>query len=118
MELDFKYDGRSNSSERNSNQDLLDNLDESTDFTFPVSGYKEQDSYKGGYGFAPVIESAGVAFIVYPEKTQNENTMYQSLLLCLPVFGLLITTAYIAGVIIWCLVSKILREFFMLSYKV
>ncbi|XP_022793852.1 uncharacterized protein LOC111332704 [Stylophora pistillata] len=103
VELDFKHDGRSNSSERNSNQDLLDNLDESTDFTFPVSGYKEQDSYKGGYGFAPVIESAGVAFIVYPEKTQNQNTMYQSLLLCLPVLGLPIITAYIAGVIIWCL---------------
>ena len=107
VKLDFKRNGRSNTSERHSYMDLLQNLDETTDFTFPVSGYKEQDSYKGGYGFAPIIESAGVAFIVYPDTTQNQNTMYQSVLLCLPVMSLPIVLAYIAGVLIWCLVSKI-----------
>ncbi|KAJ7378572.1 hypothetical protein OS493_022560 [Desmophyllum pertusum] len=103
--LDFKTNGRNKSSFRNTSRELLANLDEYTDFTFPVYGHKDQDTYKGGYGYIPVIESAGVAFIVYPEFSTTQMTMFRSLIRCLPVLLLPIVTAYIAGVIIWFLVS-------------
>jgi len=81
-------------------------LDELTDFTFPVYGHKDQDSYKGGFGYTPVIESAGMAFIVHPECSTTLTRMFQSLLNCLPVLILPTVTACIAGIIIWCLVSR------------
>jgi len=106
--LDFGTNGRNESSTKNSSRKLLEEMDELTDFAFPVYGHKDQDSYKGGFGYTPVIESAGVAFIVYPEVSTTQTTMFHMLLNCLPVFILPIVTAYIAGVIIWCLVSRCL----------
>ena len=108
--LDFKTNGKNEPSTKNSSRRLLEELDESTDFTFPVYGHKDQDSYKGGFGYTPVIESAGVAFIVYPEVSTT-SSMLRVLLSCLPVFILPIVTAYIAGIIIWCLVSRYLFVF-------
>ena len=107
--LDFGTNGRNESSKKNSSRKLLEEMDELTDFTFPVYGHKDQDSYKGGFGYTPVIESAGVAFIVHPEVSATQTTMFQTMLNCLPVLILPIVTAYIAGVIIWCLVSRCLN---------
>lgn len=104
--LDFGTNGRNEPSNKNSSRKLLEGMDELTDFTFPVYGHIDQDSYKGGFGYTPVIESAGVAFIVHPEVSKTQNTLFQSILNCLPVLILPIVTAYIAGVIIWCLVSR------------
>lgn len=103
--LDFKTNGRKQPSSHNSSRQLLEGVDLNTDFTFPVFGHKEQDSYKGGFGYTPVIESAGVAFIVYPEVSTTQVTLFRSMIRCLPVLVLPIVTAYIAGVIIWFLVS-------------
>ena len=104
--LDFGKNGKDESSAKNSSRKLLEEMDESTDFTFPVYGHKDQDTYKGGFGYTPVIESAGVAFIIHPEVSATQTTMFQTMLNCLPVLILPIVTAYIAGVIIWCLVSR------------
>jgi len=108
--LDFNMNGNNKPSAKNTSRDLLESLEESTDFTFPVYGHKNQDSYKGGYGYIPVIESAGVAFIVYPEVSTTQTSMFNSMLRCLPVLVLPILTAYIAGVIIWFLVSRFFAE--------
>ena len=97
--------GRNNSSMVNSSRELLERLDENTDFAFPVHGEKEQQSYKGGFGYVPIVESAGVAFIVHPRTSATRQSMLSSLFLCLPVLLLPIIMAQIAGVIIWILVS-------------
>ena len=105
--LDFTKNGEEKPSAKNTSRDLLENLDTATDFVFPVHGNTYQDSYKGGYGFVPIMESAGVAFIVYPEVSTTQTTMFESIMRCLPVLVLPIVTAYIAGVIIWILVSRL-----------
>lgn len=105
--VDFTNNGKEKPSAKNTSRDLLENLDTVTDFVFPVHGNKYQDSYKGGYGFVPIMESAGVAFIVYPEVSTTQSTMFESIMRCLPVLLLPIVTAYIAGVIIWILVSRL-----------
>lgn len=104
--LDFGTNGKNEPSAKNSSRKLLEEMDELTDFTFPVFGHNDQDSYKGGFGYTPVIESAGVAFIVYPDVSTSQTTMFQAMINCLPVFILPMVTAYIAGVLIWCLVSR------------
>ena len=45
--LDFKTNGNNRPSAANSSRVLLETLDEFTDFTFPVYGHNDQDSYKG-----------------------------------------------------------------------
>ena len=103
--LDFKTNGRNQPSSHNSSRQLVEGVDVNTDFTFPIFGHKDQDSYKGGFGYTPVIESAGVAFIVHPEVSTTQVTLFRSIIRCLPVLILPIVTAYIAGVIVWFLVS-------------
>ncbi|XP_068752749.1 uncharacterized protein [Montipora capricornis] len=100
--VDFKRDASNKESAKNSSHFLLNSLDTSSDFTFPIYGNSLQDSYKGGFGYVPVIESSGVAFIVYPDSTQ-QNTMFNSTIRILPVLLLPMVTAYAAAVIIWIL---------------
>ena len=52
-----------------------------------------------------MIESAGVAFIVRPQVSTTQTTIFTLFIRCLPVLLLPIVTAYIAGIIIWALVS-------------
>ncbi|XP_074627585.1 protein sidekick-like isoform X3 [Acropora palmata] len=99
--VDFKTDGLGKKSEKNSNRFLLESLDTSTDFTFPVHGNSLQDSYKGGYGYVPVIESSGVAFIVSPNASETQSTTFALLMRCLPVLLLPMVTASAAGIVIW-----------------
>ncbi|XP_068689584.1 protein sidekick-1-like isoform X2 [Montipora foliosa] len=101
--VNFKRDGSNEESAKNSSHFLLKSLDTSSDFTFPIYGSSLQDSYRGGFGYVPVIESSGVAFIVYPEVSTQQNTMFNSIIRCLPVLLLPMVTAYAAGVIIWIL---------------
>ena len=103
--VNFKRDGSNKESAKNSSHFLLKSLDTSSDFTFPISSL--QDSYKGGFGYVPVIESSGVAFIVYPEVSTQQNTMLNLMIRALSVLLLLMVTAYAAGVIIWILVSHV-----------
>ena len=105
--VDFKTDGLGKESGKNSSRFLLETLDTSTDFTFPVYGSSLQDSYKGGYGYVPVIESSGVAFITNPNVAETQSTLFASLIRCLPVWLLPVVTAFAAGIIIWILVSDV-----------
>ena len=103
--LDFTRNGNNRIAQQNRSEDFLQNIDGQTDFSFPVIGYKLQDSYKGGLGYAPFVESAGVAFIVYSDTSGVKEAMFDALLACWPVVVLPLVMAYIAGVTVWILVS-------------
>ena len=103
--LDFRRNGNNGIAQQNTTGDLLHNINDQTDFSFPVIGYKLQDSYKGGLGYAPFVESAGVAFVVYTDTSVFTNTMFAALLACWPVVVIPLVMAYIAGVMVWMLVS-------------
>ena len=102
--LDFRRNGNNGIAQRNRSEDLLHNIDGQTDFSFPVIGHKLQDSYKGGLGYSPFVESAGVAFIVYTDTSGVKEAMFDALLACWPVIVLPLVMAYIAGVTVWILV--------------
>lgn len=104
--LDFTCNGNNGTAQRNSSEDLLQNIDDQTDFSFPVIGYKLQDSYKGGLGYAPFVESAGVAFVVYTDTSGVKDAMFDALIACWPVIVIPLAMAYIAGVTVWILVSN------------
>ena len=109
--LDFTRNGNNGIAQQNSSQELLQNIDDQTDFSFPVIGYKLQDSYKGGLGYAPFVESAGIAFVVYTDTSGVKDAMFDALIACWPVVVIPFVMAYIAGVLVWLLV-RIMYFFF------
>ena len=107
-ELDFTRNGNNKTAQQTTVADLRQNIDLQTDFSFPVIGYKLQDTYKGGLGYAPFVESAGVAYLVYTDTTGLKDSMFSALLACWPVVAIPMIIAYIAGVFVWVLVSRFL----------
>ena len=104
--VDFKMSGRNQSAQQKTGRELLENIDHVTDFTFPVHGHKDQEKYRGGYGYTPLIESSGVAFVVVRDKSKIQSAMFNSVLRSLCIFVVPLATSYVAGFIIWMLVSK------------
>lgn len=115
--LDFTRNGNNGTAQQNSSEDLLQNINGQTDFSFPVIGYKLQDSYKGGLGYAPFVESAGVAFVVYTDTSGVKDAMFDALIACWPVVLIPLVMAYIAGVLVWLLVRIMYFFHFPLSGK-
>lgn len=77
-----------------------------------------QDSYKGGLGYAPFVESAGVAFVIYSDTSGVKDAMFDALLACWPVILIPLVMAYIAGVTVWILVSIVFFSWLFSNRKV
>lgn len=52
-----------------------------------------------------LIESAGVAFLTFQDSSDVKHAMFVTLMACWPVVVLSLVMAYIAGLIMWLLVS-------------
>ena len=102
--LDFRLNGNNQAAQQTTIEQFRKNIDSQTDFSFPVIGYKLQDSYKGGLGYSPFVESAGVVFIVYTDNSNVKDTMVSALFACWPIVLIPFIMAYIAGFCIWVLV--------------
>ena len=115
--LDFTRNGNNRTAQQSTVEDFRQNIDEQTDFSFPVIGNKLQDTYKGGLGYAPFVESAGVAFIVYTDTSNVKEAMFSALLACWPVVAIPLIMAYIAGFSVWVLVSLLgISSFLLISF--
>ncbi|XP_031573116.1 uncharacterized protein LOC116307107 isoform X2 [Actinia tenebrosa] len=102
-EVDFHYDGHGQKAEKTSLQQLIREIDGETDFSFPVYGYHDQTTFKGGLGYTPLIESPGVAFIVGKDSYNFKEQMFEGVLSCWPVIALPLVMTCIAGFIVWLL---------------
>ena len=105
--LDFARNGHNHTAQQSTVEDFTQNIDGQTDFSFPVIGNKLQDSYKGGLGYAPFVESAGVAFIVYTDTSNVKEAMFSALLASWPVVAIPLIMAFIAGFLVWVLVGHL-----------
>ncbi|CAH3152802.1 unnamed protein product, partial [Pocillopora meandrina] len=115
-ELDFSRSGNNGTSEQNRSEYLLENIDNQTDFSFPVNGYKLQNSYRGGLEYSPFVESAGVAFLTFQDSSDAKHAMFVTLEACWPVVVLSLVMAYIAGLIMWLLDTKSNNQHFPTSF--
>lgn len=81
-------------------------ISHSSDVTFPIYGYMDQDTYKAEYGFAPIVESPGVTFIVnFSDDNEKSSLVLDALFKCWPLFAFLLILIWLSGIIIWFLVS-------------
>ncbi len=107
-EVDYFHDGLGNAAERDSDISVKRSLDLKTDFSFPVYGYKGQNAYMRYYGFASIVEVVGtVFFTLKPDYSVSQgNALMASVMSIMPFLAIAVIFAYIAGVIMWALVSS------------
>ena len=111
-EVDYFRDGLGNSPERDSDISVKRNLTLETDFSFPVYGYNGQSTYMRYFGYAPIVEIVGtVFFTLKPEYSLIQgNVLMASVLSIVPFVAIAVIFAYIAGVLMWALVSSRLKD--------
>lgn len=96
-------------------------ISHSSDVTFPIYGYMDQDTYKAEYGFAPIVESPGVTFIVnFSDDNEKSSLVLDALFKCWPLFAFLLILIWLSGIIIWFLVSQFLgfRKRLVLFFRI
>ena len=81
-------------------------IDDRTELSFPIYGRMEQTDYSNEYGFAPLVQSAGVAFIIPGAPPGAAALMVVRAVFDLwPLIVTMFISAFFAGIIMWLLVS-------------
>ena len=108
-EVDYFHDGLGNNPEKDSDIDVKRNLTLETDYSFPVYGYNGQATYSKYYGFASIVDIVGtVFFTLKPDYSVTQGkVLLASVMSIVPFLAIAVIFAYIAGVIMWALVSSI-----------
>ena len=104
--IDMTTNGKGESSAKKSVLDVLKDIDDVPQISFPIYGNKFIERYMAEYAYINLVESPGVAFIAakrFPGKAADN--MISALTDCVPVLVMSTIMAYISGFIIWVLVS-------------
>ncbi|XP_028409028.1 uncharacterized protein LOC114531613 isoform X2 [Dendronephthya gigantea] len=104
-EVDYFHDGQGKAPARDSDISVKTNITLSTDFSFPVYGFKGQTTYMKYYGYASIIETVGsVFFTLKPDYSLTQGgVLFDAVLTIVPFLAISVIFAYIAGVILWAL---------------
>ena len=105
--IDMTINGKGETSAKKSVLDVLKDIDDVPQISFPIYGNKFIERYMGEYAYINLVESPGVAFIAarrFPGKAADN--MIGALTDCIPVLVMSAIVAYISGFIIWVLVSQ------------
>ncbi|KAJ7353828.1 hypothetical protein OS493_032102 [Desmophyllum pertusum] len=99
--------GKGKPSAKKSVLEVLGDIDNVPQISFPIYGNKYITRYLGAYAYINLVESPGVAFIA-AKRTPGTGAMNMigAVWGCVPMIMLSICMAYVSGVIIWILVSK------------
>jgi len=86
-------------------QEFKENIDDG-ELSFPVYGFMDQKVYSGSYGFAPLVQSPGVAMIVIgDEEGTAARMLIRSIILCWPIVFLDVMLLWVLSIVIWFVVS-------------
>ena len=99
--------GKENPSAKSSVLEVLGDIDDVPQISFPIYGNKYITRYMGDYAYINLVESPGVAFIA-AKKTPGTGAMNMigAVLACVPMIALSACMAFVSGFIMWLLVSK------------
>lgn len=98
--------GKGSAAFKSSNIDMLNDIDDVPEISFPVHGTKSKSTHGGSYRYIHLIDTPGIAFITVAEPPDSTAfAVMQSIFDCFPLFVIALCLAFVAGVIIWILVS-------------
>ena len=104
--IEMATNGKGQSSAKKSVIDVIKDIDDIPQISFPIYGNKYIERYMAEHAYINLVESPGVAFIVakrFPGKAADN--MIIALTDCVPVLAMSAIMAYISGFILWVLVS-------------
>ena len=107
--IKINSNGKGKSSAKKSVLEVLDDVDDVPQISFPIYGNRYVTRYMGSFAYINLVESPGVAFIAArrPPGSAAMNMM-TAVLGCVPMIVLFACMAYISGFVIWVLVSSCL----------
>ena len=106
-EIDFRNANKNQSAIKRTQSEVKEAIDDNTELSFPVYGRMDQTDYSNEYGFAPLVQSAGVAFIVPEDEPGAAAKMVVKAVFDLwPLIITVFISAFFAGIIMWLLVSS------------
>ncbi|XP_048584867.1 protein sidekick-1 [Nematostella vectensis] len=115
--VDFEISADGIPAEKSNEKELLGNISEAVDFSFPVYGSRDQLKYKSGFMYRALVESPGFVYIVNTDSGKSPAMMLiAALLTVVPYLVLTIALAYIAGFVLWAIDRRANPEFFPPSY--
>ena len=107
-DIDFSASGPDTSATKSTEKQVREAIGDMTELSFPVYGRMEQTDYSNEYGFAPLVQSAGVAFIVAGDEPGAAAKMVVKAVFDLwPLIVTVFISAFFAGIIMWFMVSLI-----------
>ena len=106
-QVDFHTAGDNESAIKTTQKQVREAIDDMTELSFPVYGRMDQTDYSNEYGFAPLVQSAGVAFIVTGVEPGAAAKMVVKAVFDLwPLIITVFISAFFAGIVMWLLVSE------------
>ena len=96
-----------NSYQKNSLQAVATNIDENVEVSFPVQGNRFMTTYGGVFPFISVVDAPGSAYFTVKNVPSTAEVVVTAALACLPMVLLMIMFSWIAGIVIWVLVSYV-----------
>jgi hypothetical protein len=89
--------------------EVLSDINDIPEISFPIHGNKYMTTFMGSYRYVHLIDSPGIAFITVAEPPDSTSlVVMQSIFDCLPLLLVAGCLAFMAGFIIWVLVSIVL----------
>ncbi|XP_031553133.1 uncharacterized protein LOC116290266 [Actinia tenebrosa] len=103
--LSFSDNGKGDPANKHSQYDVINDIDDVTDVSFPVRGYVGDTKFMKYYTYVSLLESPGTAFLTVrkDEATSRNDALYSTLSDCWPVIILAFSMALLAGILIWFL---------------
>ena len=95
----------SNNYQKNGLQSVLTAVGQNAEISFPVQGNKFMTTYAGVFPYISVVDAPGSAYFTVKNVPSTAEVVVQASLACLPMVALMTCFAWIAGIIMWTLVS-------------
>ncbi|KAL9960826.1 hypothetical protein ACROYT_G034331 [Oculina patagonica] len=116
--IDVATNGKEKPSVKKSVLEVLSDMDDVPQISFPIYGNRYIEKYMGEYAYINLVESPGVAFIAAKRPPgKAADNMISALYDCFPLFVLSACMAFISGFIIWILDTKSNPDEFPASFS-
>lgn len=103
--VDFINNGHNKTAFQYNELDVVNLIDNTNDLSFPIYGWKWQDTYEELYRFIPLVDSPGFAFLLLEPQTESPlRSIVMSIIETWPYLLIVCILALVAGIIMWFLV--------------
>ena len=86
-------------------QQVLDNIKDDVDISFPIQGNKYLTHYGGIFPYISVVETSGSAYFTVKKIPSTSHVILKATFYSIPMLLLFFLLSVLAGFVIWILVS-------------